>query len=54
MSCFKFGQKDIASEDFHKQRQITDIFTIGINKVLLSDRMSCNNGRLTVYCRLTS
>ena len=43
MSSFKFGQIEVASKDFHKQRQITDIFTIDVNKVVLSDKIPCNN-----------
>ena len=35
----------VASKDFHKQRQITDIFTIDVNKVVLSDKVTCNNGK---------
>ena len=42
---FKFGQIEVASKDFHKQRQITDIFTIDVNKVVLSDKVPCNNGK---------
>ena len=42
---FKFDQKEVASEDFHKQRQITDIFTINVNKVVLSDKVPYNNGK---------
>ena len=45
MSSFKFGQIEVASKDFYKQRQITDIFTIDVNKVVLSDKVSCNNGK---------
>ena len=45
MSGFKFGQKQVASKDFHKQRQITDTFTIIVNKVVLSDKVPCNNGK---------
>ena len=43
MSTFKFGQTEVTSKDFHKQIQITDIFTIDVNKVALSDKVSCNN-----------
>ena len=46
---FKFGQIEVASKDFHKQRQITDIFTIGVNKVVLSDKVPCNNGKDWCY-----
>ena len=45
MFSFKFGQIEVASENFHKQRQVTDIFTIDVNKVVLSDKASCNNGK---------
>ena len=45
MSSFKFGPIEVVSIDFHKQRQITDIFTIDVNKVVLSDKVSCNNGK---------
>ena len=45
MSIFIFGQREIASKDFHKQRQIIDIFLINANKVMLSEKTSCNNGK---------
>ena len=45
MSSFKFGQTKVASKDFHRQKQITDILTIDVNKVVLSDIVSCNNGK---------
>ena len=38
----KFGQIEPASKD---QRPITDIFTVDVNKIVLSDKMSCNNGK---------
>ena len=41
----KFGQKEVTAKDFYEQRQITDIFTIDINKVVVSDKVSCNNGK---------
>ena len=31
------------------QRQITDIFMIDINKVVLSDKVTCNNGKDCCY-----
>ena len=31
MSSFEFGLTEVASKDFYKQRQITDIFTIDVN-----------------------
>ena len=45
MSSFKFGQTEVASKDFYKQRQITDIFTIDLNTVVLFDKGPCNNGK---------
>ena len=42
---FKFGQIDVASKDLYKQREITDIITINVNKVVLSGKLSCNNGK---------
>ena len=41
----KFGQKEVTTKDFHGQRQITDLFTIDINRVVVSDKVSCNNGK---------
>ena len=46
---FKFGQIEVASKDFHKQRQITDVFTINVKKVVLSDKVPCNNGKDWCY-----
>ena len=41
----KFGQTEVTTKDFHKQRQITDLFTININKLVVSDMVPCNNGK---------
>ena len=43
MSSFKFRQIEVASKDFYRQRQMNDIFTIDVNKVVLSDKVPCNN-----------
>ena len=40
-----FGQKEVTTKDFYRQRQITDIFTIDVNKLVVSDKMPCNNGK---------
>ena len=45
MTSFTFGQIQFASKDFYKQRQITDMLKIDVNKIVVSDRVSCNNGR---------
>ena len=41
----KLGQKEVTTKDFYEQRQITDIFTIDINKVVVSDKVPCNHGK---------
>ena len=41
----KFGQKEVTTKDFYGQRQITNIFTIDINKVVISDKVQYNNGK---------
>ena len=41
----KFGQKEVTTKGFYGQRQITDIFSININKVVVSDKVPCNNGK---------
>ena len=46
---FKFGQKEVADKDFYKQIQITDIFTIDVNKVVVFDKVSCNNRKDCCY-----
>ena len=42
---FKFGQKEVTTKDFYGQRQITDIFRIDVNRVVISDKVPCNNGK---------
>ena len=41
----KFGQKEVTTKDFYGQRQITDIFRIDVNRVVISDKVPCNNGK---------
>ena len=41
----KFGQKEVTVKGFYGQRQITDIFTIDVNKLVASDKVPCNNGK---------
>ena len=45
----KFGRKEVTTKDFYGQRQITDIFTINVNKVVVSDKVPCNNGKDCCY-----
>ena len=41
----KFGQKEVTTKDLYVERQITDIFTIDVKKLVVSDRVPCNNGK---------
>ena len=41
----KLGQKEATNKDFYAQRQITDIFTIDVNNLVVSDKTPCNNGK---------
>ena len=45
----KFGEKEVTTKDFYGQRQITDISTIDVNRVVVSDKVSCNNGKDCPY-----
>ena len=40
----KIGQKEVTTKDFYGQGQITDIFTMNVNKLVISDKVPCNNG----------
>ena len=50
----KFGQKEVTTKDFYGQRQITDLFTIGKNKVVVFDKFPCKNVKDSLYCRVSS
>ena len=41
----KFGQKEVTTNDFYGQRQITDTFMINVNKEVVSDKVPWNNGK---------
>ena len=41
----KFSQKEVTANDFYGQRQITDIFTMDVNKLVVSEKVPCNNGK---------
>ena len=45
----KFGQKEVTTKDFYGQRQITDILTIEVNKVVVCDNVPCNNRKDCCY-----
>ena len=42
---FQIWSKRDCIQRFYKQKQVTDIFTNDINKVAVSDRVSCSNGK---------
>ena len=44
MSRFKFGQIEVPSKDFIKQRQVIDMLTVDVNRVMPFNKVSCNNG----------
>ena len=45
----KFGLKEVTTKEFYGQRQITDIFMIDVNRVVVFDKVSCNNGKDCCY-----
>ena len=45
IKMLKFGQRDVTTKEFYGQRQTTDLFTIDIGKVVVSDKVPCNNGK---------
>ena len=47
----KFGQKAVTNKDCYGQRQITDIFTIDVNRLVISDKMPCNKGKDCRYIK---
>ena len=50
----KFGQKEVTTKDFYGQRQITDLFTIDKNKVVVCEKVPCKNVKDSLYCRASS
>ena len=40
---------EVTTKDFYGQRQITGIFTIEVNKVVVSDKVPCNNRKDCLY-----
>ena len=39
----KFGQKEVTIKEFYGQRQINDIFTVDVSRVVIADKVSWNN-----------
>ena len=50
IKLLKFGQREVTTKGFYGQRQITDLFTVDLNRVMISDKIPCNNGK---DCRYT-
>ena len=42
---FKFRQKEVTAKDFYGQREMTDMFAVNVNKVVVSYKVSRNNGK---------
>ena len=49
IKMFKFGQKEVTAKYFYRQRQIPAIFTIDVDRVVVSDKVSCNNVKDCLY-----
>ena len=45
----KFGQNEVTTKDLYGQRQMTNIFMIDVNNLVVSDKVSCNNGKDCCY-----
>ena len=45
----KFGLKEVTIKNFYGKKQITDIFTININRLAVSDKVPSNNGKDSRY-----
>ena len=45
----KFGQKEVTTKDLHRQKQIPNTFTIDVSKVVISDKVPCNNEKDSRY-----
>ena len=46
---FQFGQRENTAKKFYVQRQVTDIFTIDINNLVVFYKVRCNNGKDCFY-----
>ena len=49
MCRLEFGQIEIIFEGFHKQKQVTKIFIINVNKLVTSKGDLCNNWKKSWY-----
>ena len=51
---FKFGQVSVSSKDFYKRKQITDLFSLDYDKVVVSDLIQCGKDKRYVIGYETS
>lgn len=42
MYCFKLDQIKVATKDFHKKKLLTSTLSIDVKKIMITDRVSCN------------
>lgn len=42
---FKFNQKKVETKDFHRKKLLTNMLTIHVNKIVITDRVSRNKGK---------
>ena len=42
---FKFKQKKVETKDFHRKKLLTNMLTIHVNKIVITDRVSRNKGK---------
>ena len=42
---FKFGQVIVSSKDFYKRKQITDLFSLDYEKVMVSEPIQCGKDK---------
>ena len=42
---FTFGQVSVSSKDFYKSKQVTDLFSLDYDKVMVSDLIQCSKDK---------
>ena len=42
---FKFNQKKVEAKDFHRKKLLTNMLTIHVNKIVITDKVSRNKGK---------
>ena len=49
MSVYKFGQIEVKAKEFNSNKQISDIFSLDYNKIVVSDAILCNKNKDKIY-----